>query len=106
MSNINTVHPAAQIKAFREDFNDYLEDEGLEPVEVRIGYSGRTMYGRSCVAIVTDQPFAVMMRLGMFLAGRDQRDTLVRSFDRCAVRSDSMGHRGTVLYWPSIEVTP
>lgn len=86
---------ASDFKSFVSDFNDYLEAEGLEPVEVS---------RRSVAAFNCDEPLLTMMRLGMFLARFDTDDSIVAVFDRCAVSARSLGRRGTELYWPRLEV--
>ncbi len=83
-----------------EKVKDLLEDAGHETRR----YSGRAMYGRQCLAVVTDAEAA---------------DVVVDAMERCAMggdaesvvelarflhgsRTDSMG-RGTVIYWPNID---
>jgi hypothetical protein len=88
------------IEITAEKVKDLLEDAGHETRS----YSGRAMYGRQCLAVVTDDEAA---------------DVVVDAMERCAMggdvesvvelarflhgsRTDSMG-RGTVIYWPNID---
>lgn len=76
-----------------KDFIAALNNAGYEPRS----YSGRGMYGDSCVAIVTDDhPFKVgIMVMAALYDGFD-------TWKLENVESDSMG-RSTVLYWPSVK---
>ncbi len=62
--------------------------------EVRPDYSGRGMYGRTCTAIVSDDP-RVMAALA-FVAGM-LADEAGIDFDDLPTRTDSMG-LGVVIY--------
>lgn len=55
--------------------------------QFRASYSGRGMYGKTCVGIVTDQP--------------DEVIASCRDFGLSIPRRDSMG-LSTICYWPSI----
>lgn len=65
--------------------------------DFRSDYSGRCMYGRECVGVVTDQPFEFCLQLGINIGA--QGDTSNQPTD---IRSDSMG-RSTIIYFPGIE---
>jgi hypothetical protein len=65
-------------------------------------YSGRAMYGKSCLGIVTDTPTKAILTLAMNLAEMEENELLFMLRD-AEGRQDSMGHR-VVLYFPSLEV--
>jgi hypothetical protein len=73
-------------KAQAEKIVRALEEEGID-ASIREDYSGRCMYGATCVAIVCDDPVAVG-----FAAGKAR----IPSKDR-PKRQDNMG-RSMVLY--------
>ena len=56
----------------------------------RESYSGRAMFGTSCVGIVTDDPDGVLQEIGS------------RGLD-LTVKRDSMGLR-TILYFPNVSI--
>ncbi len=66
-------------------------------------YSGRAMYGKQCLGIVTDDEASAFLILGSALteAGNAGRD-LVRALLRSKVCHDSMGRDEVVVYFPSI----
>lgn len=75
-----------------------------EDIEFRNDYSGRCMYGKRCVGVVTDdlskflEFFAHLVRE---LDGDDEETP--RDANRInGVREDSMG-RQTIYYWPEIQ---
>ncbi|CAM5998711.1 unnamed protein product [Sphagnum balticum] len=72
-------------------FIDALEEAGYEPKS----YSGRGMYGKSCVSI-RDGVSAWDVAVALFV-GNDLDPT-----DVPEPHQDSLG-LGTVLYWPSYE---
>ena len=62
-------------------------------------YSGRGMYGRQCLSITTDRDsFSILAKIM-----RDCEDVEEASALLAKAKTDSMG-RGTVIYWPSIEI--
>lgn len=70
-------------------------------------YSGRSMYGKQCLAVTLEQydsPTQFMFQLG-FEISELNRDNEYPDYDMyelfCSPREDSMG-RGSVIYWPSI----
>lgn len=76
-----------------QQFIEALESAGYEPR----GYSGRCMYGKQCVAIVTDDH---AFKVGIFVMA-----SLPEDFDTYILESvdqDSMGC-STVIYWPDAE---
>lgn len=66
-------------------------------------YSGRGMYGRHCLSIVTDHhsvhSFELALQLGRAAADSGRFDEVEDAISD--TREDSMG-LGTVIYWPSI----
>lgn len=76
-----------------------------EEIEAR-SYSGRGMYGESCVGVTCDNPFKVIAELA-FMAGSDVAEenySLAQDILQALgeTRSDSMG-RSTIIYWPRIK---
>lgn len=69
------------------EVQDYMWDECNAEVDIREEYSGRGMYGKTCVALVTDDVMAVGYACG----------ALGIPFDDVPGRTDSMG-RQTVVY--------
>lgn len=81
-------------------------------VDLRPDYSGRAMYGDTCLAIVTDD----MQGLVKFVIGlvsavnvgdpdvAERVSALVDELEAGGLRQDNMG-RGFVLYWPKVTVT-
>jgi len=66
---------------------ELLESETDATAEVQIGYSGRGMFGKTCVGIVTDDPTAVGWAAGRIGMG----------YDEIPSRRDSMG-MDTIVY--------
>lgn len=69
---------------------------GDEETSVRTDYSGRAMYGRTCLGVVTDD-LREVFRFVVALADTDCDITDER------ICTDSMG-RSSIYYWPSVEV--
>lgn len=65
--------------------------------EVRTNYSGRGMFGDTCVGIVLD---VTMVELGVAIADC-VTDKELRSYLRNSTRTDSMGH-STIAYWSGL----
>ena len=66
--------------------------------ELRDDYSGRRMYGDTCVGIVCDYPLEVLVELCQYLADNDIDD-----FHEylSGVRQDSMGMEN-IIYFPEL----
>jgi hypothetical protein len=70
-----------------------------------IDYSGRGMYGDSCIGVVCADPARVMFDLGMAIGERAANETgtrwwdLSESFKRA--RTDSMG-LSSIVYWEGL----
>jgi hypothetical protein len=65
-------------------------------------YSGRAMYGESCLGIVTDNPTRAILTLATNLAEMEEMELLALLRDATS-REDSMG-RSVVIYFPSLTV--
>lgn len=67
-----------------------------------ISYSGRFMYGKECLGIVTDDVPKAFLLLGSSLALQGGRaHTLLGELSDTWIRRDSMAH-DTVVYFPNI----
>ena len=82
-------------KTFVEFVRDYTE---YEPQS----YSGRGMYGKSCVGITCDNPSDVVLDIIQAQAENDPTEVseLIDMLRRSS--QDSMG-RSAIIYWPKIE---
>jgi hypothetical protein len=94
-----------------DELADWLEelvaDLGLDPDEaLRWSYSGRAMYGETCLGLVCDTSELVRFTLSLGKADDPDDDlrlelgTLVDAMRR-GTRYDSMGH-STIYYWPRV----
>lgn len=86
----------------KELIKEYCDGEGLK---YRENYSGRGMYGRSCVAIDCDNPLETLSGIFAYLVDSDS------DIDGCEVQSalgepreDSKG-MVRILYFPRLSVT-
>lgn len=78
-----------------DDVTDaYAEITRSGDVELRTDYSGRGMYGDTCIAYVCDDPVALGAAIAQVLT-RDGMEDAIRDF--LPSRQDSMG-LSTVLY--------
>ena len=83
------------IELLKEFANEY-------DCELRTGYSGRGMYGKSCIGFVTDlSSFSLGLELALFL-NREDRTEMVDAFSQTRVNEDSMG-LSSIIYFPSIQ---
>lgn len=69
-------------------------DQGDIEFTVR-SYSGRGMYGTSCIGIVTDDMFMLGCAIGDINQGN------IDLYGMPGMRQDSMG-RSTIYYWPGL----
>lgn len=81
-----------------------LENAGLD---VRPDYSGRGMYGASCVGFVVEESellptVAELVAYSVTDDNDDEQAQLVKLFHR--VRTDSMGRDSVIVYFPSVQV--
>jgi len=86
------------------DFDLIREIVGRIDPDARVinDYSGRAMYGRTCVGLIADNALSTFGRLLASLNGRKRNDiaaVLVQS----EVRTDDMG-LSEIAYWPSVTV--
>jgi len=79
-----------------ETLKRFIEDAGYETRS----YSGRCMYGKSCIGFVIDDSvlYAVASIVGN-VEDFEERLNLVEVFQH--VKTDSMG-RGTIVYFPYV----
>lgn len=73
-----------------QKFIDTLEECGFETRS----YSGRGMYGKSCIGVETDDIFELGFQIGSALSGED-----IGHIPPC--KTDSMG-RDSIVYWPDL----
>jgi hypothetical protein len=96
------------------DVLDVLEDcaENVA-VQLRTDYSGRSMYGDTCVAVITDDVSGLVRFVIALVSATnsvpddvaERVSALVDELEHRVTRQDGMG-RGYVYYWPQVEVTP
>lgn len=80
----------------KSDFQEFLEDHA-EDIDYTVrSYSGRSMYGKNCIGIDTDNVYTTIALLA-FQAGQDDFEHFQDLID--SMRVDSMG-KGSILYWP------
>jgi hypothetical protein len=83
------------LKTFAND-NDY---------NLRLDYSGRSMYGKTCIGFDTDSNqnlFSLGIDLARFLSENSEYD-LLEAFQNTTIKSDSMG-MGDIVYFPKMEI--
>lgn len=89
-----------KMEDIRELLKEYCENEGLN---YRENYSGRGMYGKSCVAIDCDNPLETLAGIFAYLVDSDDD---IRGYDVLmalgAPKTDNMG-AGSVLYFPKLK---
>ncbi|MEK7414203.1 MAG: hypothetical protein AAB263_12885 [Planctomycetota bacterium] len=66
--------------------NRIIEAAEIDGRELRRSYSGRCMYGATCLGIVCPDPLDVIAEVGLRGA-----------------RMDSMGRSDSIVYWPHIQ---
>lgn len=95
-----------QLDAFQETIDDYDEEVGAQ---VRDDYSGRGMYGTTCIGVVIgDLRFlpAITAELAYIvgeLAPSDDITALTEFLWELPTETDSMG-RSTIVYWPNVRI--
>lgn len=80
------------------------ELEGEFDEDFRPDYSGRGMYGKTCIGYTGEYPFYFAARLAYLLNDGDEMDAndlvyAIEGLPECS--TDSMG-RGTIYYWPAV----
>lgn len=78
---------------------DACDDEGID---LRTEYSGRAMYGATCIGIVADGIGSILRVIGILREDSRAFD-LYEALSVGNPRTDSMGMQ-TIFYWPSIRV--
>lgn len=86
------ISAAAEMDLFLND--DEGEGATLTP------YSGRFMYGRSCLSLITNKGVGDLVLFTLAVNRVDEGLALELSVD---ARSDNMG-QGVVYYWPDLEM--
>lgn len=86
---------AIKSKAYDEDLEFTGEDAN---VDWRFDYSGRGMYGGSCVGVVVPN-IGTLLRLFAVMATVLDRDAMDTLYD--AIHEDSMGY-STIYYFPGV----
>lgn len=81
--------------------------EEIWDVEVRTEYTGRAMFGKGCLGLVTDKSgwaLAMEVRDALAYTSYAEEDELLEYLLTHEPRVDSMG-LGTIYYWPGLQVT-
>lgn len=94
-------------KAKAEEFTDRLYDQaGDLMVDPRFDYSGRSMYGSTCVGFVTDKPTKLAMTVAVILADWEREyDDEGKDYDfplwyELNTATDNMAF-DTIVYFPN-----
>lgn len=78
-----------------------FEDAGFEPRS----YSGRSMYGEECLAVLGDSAIGILLSTIRDFAGSGAFDTseIVELIDQLTdYRTDQLGMR-EIIYWPQLK---
>jgi hypothetical protein len=67
--------------------------------DLRTGYSGRGMYGKTCIGFTADDIYAVADVLATVARKDEQLGECLRKH----VRTDSMGRSRLIVYFPGVE---
>jgi hypothetical protein len=81
----------------KDEIQRAIEDADFETRS----YSGRGMYGKSCLAVSADDPVEVVAKAMAAVAADNGVDLWDLAEKISNARTDSMG-RGIVIYWPGI----
>lgn len=94
--------PYKQTKKIIDLFQEIGEEFDKDSVYIITNYSGRGMYGETCLAIVCNDALITLQDFCQLLCERLESDEISDLFLQLGnPRSDSMGH-GQVLYWPKL----
>ena len=96
-------------KELAEFLRDATNHCGQQEIDVRENYSGRGMYDRTTYAVVVDNPMELMINVVQHIRetienmedqGKNFRlyEFIPEVSDVAALRTDSMGRSGTVIY--------
>ena len=80
-----------------DSLQDACDDEG---VDLRTEYSGRGMYGKTCIGIVADG-LGALMRTVHTLSEDSRGEALAEAMRDADPATDSMG-MSTIYYWRSL----
>lgn len=96
---ISTEREELYMENIKELIKDFCDDEGLN---YRDDYSGRGMYGRSCVAVDCDNPLETLSGIFAYLVDSDDDiEGCDVQFSLGEPKQDSMG-MGSILYFPKL----
>jgi hypothetical protein len=92
-----------RFQGFLDAVKEFTDEEGC-PFKLTTTYSGRAMYGKTCLGVTF--PSGAMLAELYFFVGRFAERTEEYEHFVCLPqeRQDSMG-LGTIVYWPEVEVT-
>jgi hypothetical protein len=82
-----------------EIVRDFCDEKDIS---LRTDYSGRGMYGQTCIGFVTDDEMSLGMDLIIYLKDAGM-DDVIDIFRNAGSQMDSMG-LSTIVYFPSISV--
>lgn len=85
----------------KSKLQEALEDLGHECQS----YSGRCMYGETCVGVVIENStseFSIGFEVARHFIENDIELSGQEEHDFCRAKSDSMG-RDTIIYWPDVQ---
>ncbi|ASU00786.2 hypothetical protein NTR1_19 [Nocardia phage NTR1] len=90
---------------------DTMFDFDIDSDDIRTDYSGRSMYGRTCLGYTGSDVVLFTFRLAVLLAREEMEDgddpdlytVEEKLHDLGEPRADSMG-RGAIFYWPGVTV--
>lgn len=81
----------------KDYFDNYLNNFGYDTEE----YSGRGMFGKTCLAVVTDEtPFRFCAKLMRGAKNDEEREKLAVILQ--GTKEDSLG-MGRIFYWPDLK---
>lgn len=70
-----------------------------EGISLQTDYSGRGMYGKTCIGFVCDDPFSIGMKLAKMLIEKGENELFENMVSRNSM--DNMG-RSIIIYFPSV----
>jgi hypothetical protein len=90
------------IEISQEDFEIWASDADVKPKDVRLHYSGRGMYGKTCPGIVGNDSTLAKFLVHMAISGKDFHDAALAMAD--GISTDSMG-KDTIYYFRGVKLT-
>lgn len=90
------ISDTAQAEPTKHKLQEILERNGVEGVQ---SYSGRGMYGKTCLGVSVDSLGAFFATVLKCVRGEDDTQAIQKAF--AGMATDSMG-RGVVVYFPSV----